>query len=154
MPDKHPLQPGDPAELGQYRLLGRLGKGAQGIVYKAQGPDGELVAIKLLNTRLDKPGIDAERFMREVAAARRVAQFCTAQVLGANMDGELPYIVSELVEGVSLQRVVQTDGPARAGPSTGWPWGRSPHWPPSTAQASCTATSSRATCCWAPTAPA
>ncbi|MEU4702011.1 protein kinase domain-containing protein [Nonomuraea dietziae] len=115
MPDKHPLQPGDPAELGQYRLLGRLGKGAQGIVYKAQGPDGELVAIKLLNTRLDKPGIDAERFMREVAAARRVAQFCTAQVLGANMDGELPYIVSELVEGVSLQRVVQTDGPRSGG---------------------------------------
>ncbi|MEV2269169.1 protein kinase domain-containing protein [Nonomuraea africana] len=115
MPDKHPLQPGDPAELGQYRLLGRLGKGAQGVVYKAQGPDGELVAIKLLNTRLDRPGIDAERFMREVAAARRVAQFCTAQVIGANMDGDLPYIVSELVEGVSLQRVVQTDGPRSGG---------------------------------------
>ncbi|MEU7002872.1 protein kinase [Nonomuraea sp. NPDC046570] len=115
MPDTHPLQPGDPAQLGIYRLLGRLGKGAQGVVFKGQGPDGETVAIKLLNTRLDKPGIDAERFLREVAAARRVAQFCTAQVLDANMDGDLPYIVSELVEGVSLQRIVQTDGPRTGG---------------------------------------
>lgn len=115
MPDTHPLQPGDPVTLGNYRLLGRLGKGAQGVVFKAQGSDGALVAIKLLNTRLDKPGIDGERFMREVAAARRVAQFCTAQVIGASMDGELPYIVSELVDGVSLQRVVQTEGPRSGG---------------------------------------
>ncbi|TMR08706.1 serine/threonine protein kinase, partial [Nonomuraea turkmeniaca] len=115
MPETHPLQQGDPRTLGIYRLLGRLGKGAQGIVFKGEAPDGRLVAIKLLNTRLDKPGIDGERFMREVAAARRVAQFCTAQVLGANMDGEQPYIVSELVDGVSLQVVVQRDGPREGG---------------------------------------
>ncbi|WP_327088178.1 protein kinase [Nonomuraea sp. NBC_01738] len=115
MSETHPLQPGDPTELGDYRLIGRLGKGAQGVVFKGQGADGQLVAIKLLNTRLDKPGIDGERFMREVDAARRVAQFCTAQVIGANMEGEAPYIVSELVDGVSLQRVVQTDGPRRGG---------------------------------------
>ncbi|GAA4056724.1 serine/threonine-protein kinase [Nonomuraea soli] len=115
MPETHPLQPGDPTTLGPYRLLGRLGKGAQGIVYKGQGHNGELVAIKLLNTKLDRPGMDGERFMREVAAARRVAQFCTAQVLDANMEGDTPYIVSELVEGVSLQRIVQTDGPRKGG---------------------------------------
>ncbi|MEQ4720856.1 protein kinase [Nonomuraea sp. B19D2] len=114
MPETHPLQPTDPRTLGDYRLIGRLGKGAQGIVFAAESPDGRRVAIKLLNTRLDKPGLDSERFMREVAAARRVAQFCTAQVLGAHMDGEQPYIVSELVDGVSLQAVVQ-----RAGPRTG-----------------------------------
>jgi WD40 repeat protein/serine/threonine protein kinase len=101
--------------LGTYRLLGRLGKGAQGIVFKGEASDGRLVAIKLLNTRLDKPGLDSERFLREVAAARRVAQFCTAQVLDANMDGEQPYIVSELVDGVSLQVVVQREGPRQGG---------------------------------------
>ncbi|MGI5284825.1 serine/threonine-protein kinase [Nonomuraea polychroma] len=115
MPETHPLQAGDPQTLGSYRLLGRLGKGAQGIVFKGEAPDGRRVAIKLLKTRLDKPGIDGERFLREVAAARRVAQFCTAQVLDANMDGEQPYIVSELVDGVSLQIVVQRDGPRAGG---------------------------------------
>ncbi|MER7500715.1 protein kinase [Nonomuraea pusilla] len=115
MPETHPLQQSDPRSLGEYRLTGRLGKGAQGIVYKGEAPDGRLVAIKLLNTRLDRPGMDGERFMREVAAARRVAQFCTAQVLDANMDGEHPYIVSELVDGVSLQLVVQREGPREGG---------------------------------------
>ncbi|MFI9593447.1 protein kinase [Nonomuraea sp. NPDC052265] len=115
MPETHPLQPGDPRSLGVYRLLERLGKGAQGVVFKAEGPDGRLVAIKLLNTLLNRPGLDGERFLREVAAARRVAQFCTAQVLGASMDGEQPYIVSELVDGVSLQVVVQREGPREGG---------------------------------------
>ncbi|MEU5859705.1 serine/threonine-protein kinase [Nonomuraea sp. NPDC047529] len=115
MPETHPLQPGDPRSLGVYRLVERLGKGAQGVVFKAEGPDGRLVAIKLLNTLLDQPGLDGERFLREVAAARRVAQFCTARVLGANMDGEQPYIVSELVDGVSLQVVVQREGPRQGG---------------------------------------
>ncbi|MFF4620385.1 protein kinase domain-containing protein [Nonomuraea jabiensis] len=115
MPETHPLQPTDPRTLGEYRLLGRLGKGAQGIVFEGESPDGRRVAIKLLNTRLDRPGLDSERFLREVAATRRVAQFCTAQVLGAHMDGEHPYIVSELVDGVSLQAVVQRDGPRTGG---------------------------------------
>ncbi len=115
MPEPQPLQPGDPQTLGQYRLVGRLGEGAQGVVFVAEGPDGGNVAIKLLNARLGQPGGNADRFLREVSAARRVAQFCTAQVLGASMNGERPYIVSELVDGVSLQRVVRERGPRTGG---------------------------------------
>ncbi|MGJ6965068.1 protein kinase domain-containing protein [Streptosporangium sp. G11] len=111
MPDTNPLRREDPESLGDYRLLGRLGEGAQGVVYAGRGPDGAMVAIKLLHPRLSDTGMDGDRFLREVSAARRVAPFCTAQVLGAHMDGDRPYIVSELVEGVSLQRVVQSHGP-------------------------------------------
>ncbi|WP_344747012.1 serine/threonine-protein kinase [Streptosporangium vulgare] len=113
MPDTNPLRREDPESLGDYRLLGRLGEGAQGVVYAGRGPDGAMVAIKLLHPRLSDTGMDGDRFLREVSAARRVAPFCTAQVLGAHMDGDRPYIVSELVEGVSLQRVVQSEGPRR-----------------------------------------
>lgn len=111
MPDTNPLRREDPESLGDYRLLGRLGEGAQGVVYAGRGPNGVMVAIKLLHPRLSDTGMDGDRFLREVSAARRVAPFCTAQVLGAHMDGDRPYIVSELVEGVSLQRVVQSEGP-------------------------------------------
>ncbi|MBG0827285.1 protein kinase [Planomonospora sp. ID67723] len=111
MPETQPLRQGDPQVLGAYRLVGRLGEGAQGIVYAGRAPDGTMVAIKLLHPRLSNTGIDGDRFLREVAAARRVAQFCTAQVIGAHMEDDSPYIVSELVEGVSLQKVVQTEGP-------------------------------------------
>ncbi|MER6174548.1 protein kinase [Streptosporangium sp. NPDC001681] len=111
MPDTSPLRREDPESLGDYRLLGRLGEGAQGVVYAGRGSDGAMVAIKLLHPRLSDTGMDGARFLREVSAARRVAPFCTAQVLGAHMDGDRPYIVSELVEGISLQRVVQAEGP-------------------------------------------
>lgn len=119
VPDTSPLRREDPESLGDYRLLGRLGEGAQGVVYAGRGHDGVMVAIKLLHPRLSDTGMDGDRFLREVSAARRVAPFCTAQVLGAHMDGDRPYIVSELVEGVSLQRVVQAEGPAAATCSTG-----------------------------------
>ncbi|WP_170317021.1 serine/threonine-protein kinase [Acrocarpospora corrugata] len=116
MAQTQPLRPDDPVSLGEYRLVGLLGEGAQGVVYAGTGPDGEDVAIKLLRARLGETGVDdADGFLREVSAARRVAQFCTAQVLGAFMDGEHPYIVSELVDGVSLQRVVHDEGPRRDG---------------------------------------
>ncbi|GAA2114009.1 serine/threonine-protein kinase [Actinomadura alba] len=45
-----------------------------------------------------------ERFMKEIAAARRVDPFCIAQVLDASLDGPRPYIVTEYVDGPSLQQ--------------------------------------------------
>ncbi|MEO3853459.1 protein kinase [Acrocarpospora sp. B8E8] len=116
MAQRQPLRPDDPVSLGGYRLVGRLGEGAQGVVYAGTGPDGANVAIKLLRARIGEQAVDdADGFLREVAAARRVAQFCTARVIGAHMDGDHPYIVSELVDGVSLQRIVHDEGPRRDG---------------------------------------
>ncbi|WP_219464101.1 serine/threonine-protein kinase [Nonomuraea rhizosphaerae] len=99
MPNVEPLRPGDPAAVGPYRLVGRLGAGGQGVVYLAQARNGAPVAIKVL--REDMAGDD--RFARELAAARRVEPFCIAQVLDASLSGR-PYIVTEYVDGPSLQQ--------------------------------------------------
>ncbi|MER6952063.1 protein kinase [Nonomuraea sp. NPDC000554] len=98
MPSAEPLREGDPAAVGPYRLLGRLGAGGQGIVYLGQGPDGRPVAVKVL-----REGRADERFAKEIEAARRVEPFCIAQVLDASASGR-PYIVTEYVEGPSLQQ--------------------------------------------------
>src|SRR6266508_2532202 len=76
-----PLQPGDPRQLGPYHLLGRLGQGGMGSVYLGQHPDGQPVAVKVI--RADLAGDDEfrHRFRREVASARQVPPFCTAEVL-------------------------------------------------------------------------
>ncbi|POM24654.1 Serine/threonine-protein kinase AfsK [Actinomadura rubteroloni] len=103
-----PLDPGDPDEIGGYRLAGRLGEGGQGVVYLATGSDGERVAVKVLKTA-DRAA--RARFAREMAAARRVAPFCTAAVLDASADGPLPYLVSEFVDGPSLADRVAARGP-------------------------------------------
>ncbi|MEU4224079.1 serine/threonine-protein kinase [Nonomuraea sp. NPDC026600] len=98
MPNVEPLRAGDPAAVGRYRLVGRLGAGGQGVVYLGQARNGAPVAIKVL--REDIAGDD--RFAKEIAAARRVEPFCIAQVLDASTSGR-PYIVTEYVDGPSLQ---------------------------------------------------
>ncbi|WP_433363266.1 protein kinase domain-containing protein [Streptosporangium sp. CA-115845] len=97
---------GDPQRLGGYWLAGRLGAGGQGVVYEAYDVDGRRVAVKVLHGDAGSDPELRERFGREAAAARRVASFCTAGVLDADLDGPRPYIVSEYVEGPSLRRAV------------------------------------------------
>ncbi|MGH3224031.1 MAG: serine/threonine-protein kinase [Streptosporangiaceae bacterium] len=99
----------DPREVGGYRLLGRLGEGGQGVVFLAEGPGGGPAAVKLLPPTTD-PRVRS-RFLKEVAAAQRVARFCTAQVLDAGIFERRPFIVSEYVNGPSLVELVEQDGP-------------------------------------------
>ncbi|MEU8197584.1 protein kinase [Microbispora amethystogenes] len=108
-----PLEPEDPRTLGGFRLGGRLGEGGQGVVYLGHGPDGERVAVKVLKTGLD-PTV-RERLARELDAMRDVAPFCTAKVITAVVEGSRPYIVSEFVDGPSLQQRVAASGPLRGG---------------------------------------
>ncbi|MEV0828164.1 serine/threonine protein kinase [Nonomuraea rubra] len=101
MAHSEPLREDDPAAAGPYRLLGRLGSGGQGTVYLGQAPDGRAVAVKVL--REGQAGF-GERLAKEIEAARRVEPFCIAQVLDASLGGPRPYIVTEYVEGPSLQQ--------------------------------------------------
>ncbi|WP_420162222.1 serine/threonine-protein kinase [Nocardiopsis sp. CNT-189] len=106
----------DPAEVGGYRLIGRLGAGGQGTVYLAEpAQGGARVAIKCLSAEsLDDSGV-RQRFVREAETARKVASFCTAAVMAADFDAASPYIVSEYVEGPSLSQRIRQDGPMTDG---------------------------------------
>ncbi|MCW2877284.1 MAG: Serine/threonine protein kinaselike protein [Sphaerisporangium sp.] len=101
------LRPEDPERLGEYWLAGRLGAGGQGVVYEAYDGEGRRVAIKVLHGDAATDPELKGRFWREATAARRVASFCTARVIAAELDGRPPYLVSEYVEGPSLRHAVQ-----------------------------------------------
>ncbi len=109
MSEMLPLRDTDPCKVGGYRLLGRLGEGGQGVVFLAVGPAGSHAAVKLLPPTTD-PQVRS-RFLKEVAAAQRVARFCTAQVLDAGIFERRPFIVSEYVSGPSLVEVIEQLGP-------------------------------------------
>jgi predicted Ser/Thr protein kinase len=110
------LYPDDPQSLGRYELLGRLGRGSQGIVFLASDPaSGTKVAVKLLRAHMDGDDAARLRFLREVEVAKHVARFCTAQVLDADLAGSQPYIVSEYIPGPSLAEVIRSDGPRTRG---------------------------------------
>jgi serine/threonine protein kinase len=104
-----PLRVTDPRELGGYGLVGRLGEGGQGVVFLAVSSAGTRVALKVLAATTDSRV--RSRFLKEVAAAQRVARFCTAQVLDAGIFERRPFIVTEYVNGPSLVEVVEQDGP-------------------------------------------
>src|SRR4029453_3549845 len=94
-----PLGAGDPEWVGPCRVLGRLGAGGMGTVFLARADGGEPVAVKVLRPELAGDPTFLRMFRHEVAAARRVVGFCTAQVLDADTSGPLPYLVTEYVEG-------------------------------------------------------
>ena len=112
MVNVQPLADGDPRRLGDYDVTGRLGEGGQGVVYLATGYTGP-VAIKVLHAQLIEDEPARARFVREVEVTKRVARFCTAQVLSAGLAEGRPYIVSEYVPGPSLHRQLRDDGPRR-----------------------------------------
>ncbi|MFF4238900.1 serine/threonine-protein kinase [Actinomadura geliboluensis] len=105
------LRPEDPAELGPYRLIGRLGRGGMGTVYLGEDAGGRRVAVKVINRELAGEGSFRERFRREVTAARQVRRFCTAPVIDAELDHDPLYVVTEYIEGPSLERAVAERGP-------------------------------------------
>jgi serine/threonine protein kinase len=93
------LRPGDPATVGPYQLLGRLGVGGMGQVYLAKSPGGRLVAIKLIRPELaDEHGFRA-RFASEITAAKNVSGIYTAAVVDADAEAEFPWMATVYVPG-------------------------------------------------------
>jgi serine/threonine protein kinase len=114
MPSK-PLEPGDPLILGRFELLARLGEGGQGVVYlgRGTGPDEERVAVKVLRSSVDATVL--QRLARELDAVHQVQPFVTAGVIEASAEGDRRFIVSEFIDGPSLQERVDARGPLPAG---------------------------------------
>ncbi len=94
--------------FGPYEILGKLGGGGMGIVFRAW--DERLhreVAIKLLHDDYETPGM-RERFLLEARAASALnhPNICTIFDIG-EQDGE-PYLVMEVLEGITLkQKILQ-----------------------------------------------
>ncbi|MEV4188969.1 protein kinase, partial [Streptosporangium canum] len=111
MPDLVSLRPGDPERVREYQLTARLGEGGQGTVFLGVSPTGARVAVKLLRADLAQDEEALERFVREVSTTQRVAPFCTAAVIDTGVDQHRPYIVSEYIDGPTLDAVVAGEGP-------------------------------------------
>jgi WD40 repeat protein len=97
--------------VGPYRIERRLGSGGMGVVYLGRDEaSGMVAAVKLIwAEHAANPQLRA-RLRREVAAARRVPRFCTAPVLGADLDADQPWVATEYVDGPALDAALLERG--------------------------------------------
>ncbi|MFA1541534.1 protein kinase domain-containing protein [Actinomadura monticuli] len=93
-------------------MTARIGEGSQGTVFLGESGSGQRVAVKLLHADFGRDARARTAFDRELAAVRRVAPFCTARVLAATADDEIPHIVTEYVDGPSLKDLIAEKGVA------------------------------------------
>ncbi len=104
-----------PAELlkhPRYEILGPIGAGAMGVVYKARHRlMGRLVALKVVRgSLLDRPEMVA-RFEREIRAAAHLAHPNIVTAFDAEAAGPLHFLVMEFVRGKNLSKVLAEGGP-------------------------------------------
>ncbi|MET7609941.1 serine/threonine-protein kinase [Streptomyces seoulensis] len=106
-----PLGADEPAAVGPYRLLGRIGSGGMGRVYLGRSAGGRTVAVKIVHPQYALDEEFRARFRREVAAARRVGGAWTAPVLDADPDAPVPWAATAYAAGPSLAQAVAAHGP-------------------------------------------
>src|SRR5277367_39548 len=95
-------------KAGRYEIIGELGRGAMGVVYKATDPViGRTVAVKTIKLSEEGTGLSRPellvRFQTEARAAGLLTHPNIVVVFDAGEEDGLYYITMELVEGKSLQ---------------------------------------------------
>jgi len=105
-----------PEKIDKYIVLGELGRGAMGTVYKARDPVlDRVVAIKMMSEELLIEEEMRGRFNREAKSVARLQHpnIVTIFDFGELDGGGVPYIVMELLEGVSLAQMLEEGKPER-----------------------------------------
>ncbi|MFF9072797.1 serine/threonine-protein kinase [Streptomyces sp. NPDC014872] len=105
-----PLRDKDPREIAGFRLTGRLGQGAMGVVYLGYRSPRP-VAIKVVKPALADQPYFRQRFAQELEAIRRVGGFHTAALVDADPDAEQPWIATEYIHAPSLAGLLDQHGP-------------------------------------------
>ena len=81
-----------------------------GIVFEAEGEDGQTVAVKVVTTELTQDEVFLRRFRREVEAAQRIKHDTVVPVRAPGAEGGRPELVQALIPGGSLAERITAEG--------------------------------------------
>lgn len=97
--------------VGGYELLARLGEGGMGVVHLARKPGGERVALKVLRPHIVGDDEARHRLAREVSSLSRIRSRRVAEIVDADPWGDVPFVATRYVPGLSLHDHVHEEGP-------------------------------------------
>lgn len=97
--------------MGGYELLTRLGEGGMGVVHLARRPGGERVALKVLRPHIVGDDEARQRLAREVNSLSRITNRRVAEIVDADPWGDIPFVATRYVPGLSLHDHVHEEGP-------------------------------------------
>jgi serine/threonine-protein kinase len=109
----HEPPPTDPERVAHFRIVGRLGRGGMGIVYRAEDEKlRRMVALKTLPTASASEPERRARFMREARSAAALTHPNIATIYEVGEEDAGVYIAMELVEGETLRARIEREGGA------------------------------------------
>ncbi|MEU5250339.1 protein kinase domain-containing protein [Streptomyces longwoodensis] len=108
-----PAHKDDPKSVGGYRIVGRLGSGGMGVVYRGRARSGREVAVKVVHSQYAEDGVFRTRFRQEIEAVRKVSGAFTAPVVDADPEAARPWMATQYVPGPSLADHIRAHGPLR-----------------------------------------
>ncbi|MBQ3370664.1 MAG: Stk1 family PASTA domain-containing Ser/Thr kinase [Mogibacterium sp.] len=97
---------------GRYELLEKIGDGGMAVVYK--GKDkllNRFIAVKILRPEFTKDATFVENFKRESQAAAGLSHPNIVGVYDVGREGNINYIVMELIEGDTLNKIIEKEAP-------------------------------------------
>jgi serine/threonine protein kinase len=106
------LKPDSLGRLGHYEILEVIGQGGFGTVLRAFDEKlHRVVAIKVLAPALATNGTACRRFVREAQAAAAIKNDHVIAIHNVEDEHQPPYLVMELIDGISLQERLDRQGP-------------------------------------------
>ena len=97
---------------GRYELIQKIGDGGMAVVYKAKDKLlNRYIAIKILRPEFTKDDVFVENFKRESQAAAKLSHPNIVGVYDVGKEGNINYIVMELVDGRPLSDIIAEEAP-------------------------------------------
>ncbi|HZZ94695.1 MAG TPA: serine/threonine-protein kinase [Usitatibacter sp.] len=100
-----------PSHFGRFRVLGELGRGAMGVVYRAEDATlGRVVAVKTISlsgSSKQERDVHEARFLQEARAAASLAHPTIITIYEMGREGDTAFIAMELLEGRELREMIR-----------------------------------------------